>query len=357
MSDASVGTLGALSGLLANGAAGTLIENGLNLGSLRPIYDPVTGSSFNVIGDQKVMTNSPTSLRYDAWKILDEALIEEARQRLGLVADLTSSGLVYNNTAGLGKTILESENVGDVTDAEISMDPANANKSDAIEFDMVGLPLPVISKGFHYTARQIAVNQSSGTPLDTTHMRLAAQRVLEKMEKMAIGTETYKYGGYNIYGLINFPDRNTTTINDPSLTSGWNGKMFIDDILAMREAAKADWMYGPYSLYLGTSWDQYLDSDYSDSKGSNTIRERVLQLDNIQSVRTLDFLPGFRAVLVMKNQATVRMVNTINLQTIQWPEMAGLKVNFKVMASMVPQVRATQAGRCGIVDATAVDGS
>lgn len=346
------------SGMGSGDVAGALIQNDFDLGCLRPVYDADSKQSYAIVNNERrVITNAPASLRKDAWIELDTAIVESARQRLKLVGDLTSSGLVYNLPNGFSKSVLETETVGDIEDAEISMDPANSNKADGLQFDLTTLPLPIVHKGFHYTARQIASNQSSGTPLDTTHARLAARRVAERIEKMTIGLETYQYGGGNVYGLLNFPGRVTTTFSDPSLTTGWNGSVLVSELLAMKQLLKGQLHYGPFAVYFGTEWDRYLDEDYSSAKGSNTIRERIGQISQIDSIETLDFLPGYTCLMVQKSSDVIRMVNGINMQTIQWPSMGGLKVNFKVMAMMVPQVRQDFYSRCGVLHATAQDNS
>ena len=207
------------SGMGSGDVAGALIQNDFDLGCLRPVYDAESKSSYAIINnEQRTITNAPASLRKDAWIELDTAIVESARQRLKLVGDLTSSGLVYNLPNGFSKSVLETETVGDIEDAEISMDPANSNKADGLQFDLTTLPLPIVH------------NQSSGTPLDTTHARLAARRVAERIEKMTIGLETYQYGGGTVYGLMTFPGRVTTTFSDPSLTSGWNGSMLVSEL-------------------------------------------------------------------------------------------------------------------------------
>lgn len=352
-----------LNGQGVGSVAQRLMQNNWDVGALRPFIDPATQQGAIIVNDdqgnkKKIITNAPTSLRKDAWIELDNAVVMSARQRLKLVGDLRASGLVYNLPNGMSKTVLETETMGDIEDAQIGMDPANENKADEVQFDITSLPLPVVHKGFHYTARQLAVHQNTGAPLDTTHAAMAARRVAEKIEQLALGVaDTYTYGGGSVYGLINFPGRVTTTISDPALTSGWNGATLISELLGLKELAKGQLHYGPFSLYMGTSWDRYLDDDYSAAKGSNTLRERIQQINAIDDVETLDFLPGYQVVLVQKSPDVIRMVMGSDVTTVQWESMGGLKVHFKVLALMVPQVREDFYNRCGVVHATAVDNS
>ena len=133
--------------------------------------------------------------------------------------------------------------------------------------------------------------------------------------------------------------------------------MLVSELLAMKQLLKGQLHYGPFAVYFGTEWDRYLDEDYAAAKGSNTVRERIGQISQIDSIETLDFMSGYDVLMVQKSSDVIRMVNGINMQTIQWPSMGGLKVDFKVMAMMVPQVRQDFYGRAGVLHASAQDNS
>jgi hypothetical protein len=117
----------------------------------------------------------------------------------------------------------------------------------------------------------------------------------------------------------------------------------------MIEQARAKNHFGPFVLYVSPSWDPYLDADYSASKGSNTLRQRVEQIRQIDKVETLDFLPTQTVVLVQKTSNVVRGVVGMNITTIQWQSQGGMETNFKVMAILVPQLRCDQNDQTGIV--------
>jgi hypothetical protein len=53
----------------------------------------------------------------------------------------------------------------------------------------------------------------------------------------------------------------------------------------------------------------------------------------------------------------VRAINGLDLTTVQWESVGGMRLNFKVMAIQVPQIRSTYAGRCGICHATMTAGT
>ena len=292
------------------------------------------------------MVNNATLL-YDEWKTLDSAVVAAAQPRLRVVADLRAAGLTYNIPNGMGKTVLMSQNISDIGDAGISMDPTRQTAGDRPEFDLTNLPLPVIHKDFSINARQLAASRNGGSPLDTTTAQLAARKVSEEAEKLALGQLDFTYGGGSIYGLLNFPSRITHTMVSPA-ASGWTPAATLQDILAMRQASTDAYHYGPWVLYNSPAWDQYLDEDYKD-ESDISLRARLAQVNGIQAIRTADYLTGYAMLLVQQSQDVIRLVIGMDITTVQWEEMGGLRLNFKVMAILVPQLRADANGNTGIV--------
>lgn len=345
-------------GQASGDVATTLMNNGFSTNSLRP-WIGKDGRTYTAQLHNGKMHAVPSvvangTLRKDEWKILDEAIVKAAKQRLRVVSDLRSSGLVYNIPNGMGKTVLETETVGDITPANISMDPAKDGENDRVEYDLTNLPLPIIHKDFFYSARQVATSRNLGASIDTTTGELAARRVAEEAEKLVLGTsgpesDQFSFGGGTIYGLKNFPNRITRTITSP-LDGGWTGATLVQDILSMRQDSEDAMHYGPWVLYTSPAWDQYLDNDYSTAKGDNTVRQRINAINGIQDVRTADYLgTGFDMILVQQTSDVIRLVVGMDVTTVQWETHGGMRLNFKVMAIMVPQLRSDFHGNCGIV--------
>ena len=57
-------------------------------------------------------------------------------------------------------------------------------------------------------------------------------------------------------------------------------------------------------------------------------------------------------IMVQMTPDVARAVNGMDITTVQWESVGGMRLNFKVMAIQVPQLRADYDGRCGIVHAT-----
>lgn len=345
-----------LNGQATGSVASKLMANNFNVHCLRPFIGE-DGREYVTVNEGGILKAVPTmnsnaSLRKDDWLMLDTAIVKAARSRLKAVADLRSAGLTFTVPNGMGKTVLETETQSDVDPAIVSMDGLAVAANDRPQFGLSGLPLPIIHKDFSFSARQIQASRNGGSPLDTATAEASARRVAEEAEKMLLGNSTvadlFKYGGYTIYGYTDHPSRLTKTITSPT-ASGWTPVTTLNEVLAMRDQAKAAYHYGPYWLYVGSSWDKYLDADFSANYPGVTLRDRLLKCENIGKCQSLDFLSGYTMILVQATTDVVREVIGMDVTTVQWESHGGMQVNFKVMAIMVPQLRADYNGNMGIV--------
>lgn len=348
-----------LNGRAFGGVAGKLMQADFNPGVLRPYFNSKGVPCIDIFANGKLqsipMQNADTTLRYDEWKMIDDAVIRAARPRLKAVADLRAGGLTYNLTNGLSKTVLSTERMSDPGSAVVSMDGLREGPNDRPVFDIVNLPLPIIHSDFSISARQLSVSRNGNTPFDTTMSEACGRRVAEEAEKMLLGNSTiadqYAYGGGTIYGYTDFPSRLTYTPTIPT-DSAWDGDTFITDLLAMRQSLYNNYHWGPYRVYVSPSWDRYIDDDYK-ANSDKTIRNRALEINSIDAIQTLDYLGDYQILMVEMTSMNVREVIGMDITTVQWETRGGMEINFKIMAILVPQLRADKNGRCGILHATA----
>ena len=308
--------------------------------------------------------NATTSLRKQEWLLLDQVVLKAARERLRAWGDLAAAN-TFGGFNGMSKLILEHETMSDPGEAIIDMDALTDGRTDSPTYQLEGLPLPIIHSDFWFGSRRLAASRSTGTPLDTTMAEASGRRVAETLEKLTIGTLTGPTWGTatdygrtpTVYGYTNFTNRNTKT--NLTTPTGSNPEVTVSDVLAMRSQLYSDKFYGPYMLYHSTDWDVYMDNDYARLGGSNanmTLRDRLRKIEGIQDVRRLDFLASatnpFTLLMVQMTSDVCRAVNGMDITTIQWESMGGMRVNFKVMTIQVPQLRADFSGNCGILHAT-----
>lgn len=288
-------------------------------------------------------------LRKDEWIQFDEKVVEIATQRLVAVADLMSRGLTYNVPNALGVTRVEWETQSDLGPASVSMNGLSVGQNDRPEYTLNGLPLPIIHKDFQINLRTLESSRKLGQPLDTTGAQLAARIVSEKIEELLFDGSSIAGTGFTIPGYTTHSSRNTG-----STTASWatsTGDQIINDILAMIAQAVGDHMYGPYMIYCSTAAMVNLGDDYK-AESDKTILQRIREIPNIIDVKGTESLTSDEALLVQMTSDVVDMVDGIQPMVVMWESHGGFLINFKVLAIMVPRIKADRSGQSGIVHYT-----
>jgi hypothetical protein len=301
-----------------------------------------------------------TTLRKEEWIKLDDVILRAARLRLRAWADL--AGANSYSLDGMSTPILEHETMSDPGEAIVDMDGLSEGRTDNPLFQLQGIPLPITHSDFWFSKRRLMVSRNRGTPLDLTMGEAAGRRVAETIEQTLIGTTTgVTYGGGSltpqygrastVFGYTNFTNRVTfTSIVQPT---GTNGDAVMGSWLALRETMYSQRFFGPFMVYTSTDWDQYLDRIYSSTNpAAGTLRRMLLQIDGIAGIRRLDYLTNatnpFTVIFVQMTPDVARAINGMDITTVQWESLGGMRLNFKVMAIQCPQLRADFNGRSGI---------
>ncbi len=365
-------TLGGLrfdSGLLRpwiaeNGKKYVTINSGRKDGQGKPVFKNVRLEDLSALGIDCPVANATTMTR-GSWIQLDTNIMTAARARLSAWNDLASRSRVGGFDA-MAKLTYEYQAVSDPGEALVDMEGLVEDRADRPLQILRSLPLPIIHSGFYFSRRELAAARASGQPLDTAMGEACGRRVAEMAEQILIGTQagitfgtqTTGYGTHSgtstVYGYTTFPQRITKT--DLTTPTGTNPEAIMTDILEMIELLQNNFFYGPYILYHSTPYSRYLNDDYFRSGSTSavrTVRERLMQLEGISDIRRLDYLTsGYQLILVQMTSDVVQAIEGMPIQTVQWESMGGMRINFKVMAIMVPLFRSDYNGRTGIVHAT-----
>lgn len=337
------------------------------------------------------MVNNATALRKEEWVELDRVVLRSARMRLRFWADLAAAN-TFGGFNGMSKMVLEHETMSDPGEAMTDMDAMTEGRNDAPKFQLEGLPLPITHADFWVSLRKLSISRNSGTPLDTNLGEACGRRVAETVEKTAIGVQTgityggnsTQVGGYgrtsSVYGLLNFTPRLVSVTGYQPTKNGRAGTSWVPsdtlfDVLACLDALRSNKFFGPFTVYTSNDWDQYLDRDYILTGGNvatQTLRDRLRKIDGITDVKRLDFMAAtatstnlggsgmpdparitstnpFTMILVQMTPDVCRAVNGMDITTVQWESLGGMRLNFKVMCIQVPQLRADFYGNCGIL--------
>jgi len=290
------------------------------------------------------------TLRKDEWKAFDEALVEEGMIRLRGIADLMAAGLTIPVTGAMGKTIMEYEKVTDMNPAEVSLSGVVRTEDDRQEFTLGNVPLPIIHKDFNLNLRTLTSSRNRGESLDTSQARVAGRLVAEMLEQMLfLGSKTF--GGSPIYGYLTHPDRNQidfATAGELWNAAGKTGEEILLDVLAMIAAAEADRFFGPYWMYVPSNFSPKLEEDFK-SNSDKSIRQRLMEVDRIAKIQTVDQLTASNVVLAQATQDVVALVTGEPLQSIQWDIEGGFVIKFKAFQIAVPLIRSDAQLRSGVV--------
>ncbi|MGM0409196.1 MAG: major capsid protein [Bacillota bacterium] len=280
-------------------------------------------------------------LRQDEWKMLDETVIDVARSRLVVADDLRNAGLV-RNLGGLGTTVDQYEKQSDMSDANLDMAGVSPGEEDDVTFSTVSVPIPIIHKDFRINIRRLQASRKMGATIDTTQAATAARKVAEKIEDLILNGVSYNIDGNSINGL-------TDTSNTGSISS-WSGSGTDPylDVLDMIADAEDNKYYGPFNLYIGKQNSAWSRIVYSDGSGQ-TKRSRILQLDQINNVKTADSLGDTDGLLVQMTPDVVDLSIGQDVTTVDWEHGSGMMVYFKVMSALAPRVKSDDDGNQGIV--------
>ncbi len=327
-----------------------------------PVTNTVPVTQLVANGMASPVHNATLALRKDEWLQMDQVVLKAARQRLRAWSDLSAANS-FGGFNGMAKMLLEHETMSDPGEAVVDMDGLTEGRTDAPKFQLEGLPLPITHSDFWYSSRRLAISRNSGMPLDTSMGEAAGRRVAETIEKTLIGVQTgITYGtaaDYSntptVYGYLTHPDRNTKT--DMTQPNGSNGPTILGDWLALRDLLYSANMYGPFMAYTSTDYDQYLDNLFSTSEPSaGSLRTRLKEIDGINDIKRLDYLDSatnpYTVILVQMTADVARAINGMDITTVQWESSGGMRLNFKVMAIQVPQIRSDFSGNSGIAVGT-----
>lgn len=327
---------------------------------MKPVFEQIEIRDLRDAGIESPVFNA-TSLEKLQWVRLDSVVQAAVRQRLRAWGDLMAAS-PYGGFNGMAKTILEHQTTNDPGEALVDMDGLSEGRTDSRKYQLEGIPLPITHSNFHYNRRELEISRSSGIPMNVRDAEAAGRRIAEKLENTVIGQtvgmdfgDSTQYSrASKVYGYTNYPDRATTTLTTPL---GTNPEATVDDVLEMRDALYDNGFYGPFMIYHSRDWDRFLDNDYARLGGNNanmTLRDRIRRIEGVSDVRRLDFFTGtFQMIMIEMTSNVAQAVNGMDINTLQWETMGGMRLHFKVMCIQVPRIFSDINGNCGICHGSA----
>lgn len=308
----------------------------LNVNALRPV---------------RGMQQNALLQRYE-WEEIDAAVIEVARTQLNGIQDLIDLGLVQR-LGGLGTLSSTAEQLGDMSDANISMDGETPGEEDATPYSPLTWPVPIIHKDFRLNIRTLEASRRLGDALDTTGVRTATRKVLEAAEAMLFsGTGMVKVGTNQGQGYTNKTQRVSQT------AAAWGGGDFgtwgngFKTVSAMINTLKGYGFNGPFGVYVArTQYGQLINVN---TYGLSEIQVMLEGIPGLRFVKASDELSNGNSICVNLDPDTVDVAIAVDIVPVQWTSMGGMVEHFKVMTAMTPRVKHTAASsnNCGVAHAT-----
>jgi hypothetical protein len=307
---------------------------------------------------QEMRALSP--LPENAQKLVDTAVVKVGLERLSVVADLMAEGLTYNLPNPLSVTEVQWESVNKIGDAIRTMSPEARGEFQLPDRSINRVPVYLTMDDFSVNIRTLLASQRVGQPLDTFMVEEATRRVNEAIEDAAINGAGIQQNGYTTPGLLTASVSTAYTYETSGgSTTAWThssktGQKIVNDVLAMIDLMQAAHRYGPYNLYVNTTYGNALNKNFSD--GTTTFPTTILQrLEQIQvggrnlRVRVADRLPTDRTVLVQMTSDVIDVIDGQRPTVVPWTSPSGFTLFWAVMAIVIPRIRKDYDSNKGIV--------
>lgn len=289
-------------------------------------------------------------LRKEEWELLDDEVLDVAHTQLNGVADLINAGLTHD-LGGLGTLISSFERISDMDPAEVSMSGVSRGERDRQDFDLVSYPVPVIFKEFQFDIRHLMASRNRGEGLDVSQSREATRLVTDKIEDILFNGHTANLGGNVIYGYTTHPNRNNDTAANYGGGDWGTGGMAYKTLKGMMKVLRDDGFPGPYGAYVAPAqYDETLALYGSlDNNELGIIKDR---LPDLSFVKPSYKLAAGNVLVVSMQKDVVDLGVAEGVQPLQWSEIGGWILEFRIFAAMVPRIKADKKGQSGIAHAT-----
>lgn len=316
------------------------------------LVDPRTGSAI-ITNSRGIHINS--ALRKDEWEELDRQVVAAAVPPLNIVSRLDQRGLV-RRLGSIGTLLAQYNKVSETTPANVSLRGHASGEKNLVDFDLTGVPVPVIFKEFEIDERYLASSRMLGDGVDVANGAAAARVVSEKVEDLTINGDTsVNLNGETIYGITSHPDRNTDTAANYGGGDWGTIDNIVPTIAGMITAAQDAGYYGPYGVWAHT--DQYNEAAlafFTDGSG-DTPRDRILSFPQVEFFEQSPQLDAGEVVLVTLVADVIQIARVDAfwpITNLEWASGDGMLNEFKALTVFTPMVKSAYGGNSGVVHAT-----
>lgn len=322
------------------------------------------GSHLKNIGFNMSSMRSLALLPENSWKEIDKAILRVAKQELVGVMDLLNYGLgkTVNHLDASAFTVQRTSKLGE---AVTHTNPDVASEAGLQDMTTVTAPVVYTFKNYILDVKRVREAAKGYWSIDTEAAEEATYSISLALENILFnGAGTEKYNGFQLHGYLTYPDVNAYTMTGAAGEKSWTHAnktpaQIFDDVNNMINASMSDNHLGPWILYIPWEYQIVLNRDYltgstADYPVSGSIKERIMQLDNLDAIRVSRALPNDNIVLVEMSSRTVRWYTGLPFSNVLWeaPGHPRPEKLFKVWTCQVPMILSDYDGQCGIVHGT-----
>lgn len=297
---------------------------------------------------------SLSPLPEDAQRVVDDAILRVGRNRLVIVEDLLAEGLVRPLPNWLSVLELGWDSTNEVGHAQRTMHFDVRGERQVADRTRNVIPIFGTWDDFEFDFRTLAASDRVGAGIDTAHIEQATRNVNEALEDQAINGAGFNVNGNGAPGILTSPINTFTYAgNEAWDVVGHTGEEILGDVLDAVAAAQADDFYGPYNLYVPSTYGLKLGEDFK-ANSSLTIGQRIQELifgSRGINIRVADRLPANRTILMQMTSDVIDVIVGQTPASLSWRSslhpLSG--TSFVVLACLITRVRSNYDNKSGIV--------
>lgn len=311
--------------------------------------------SFNksqiALASQSALIGNASPIPIDAWRRIDTRGAAIQRDVLTVFNRLSAAD---QTPVGVGDIVSFYPQISDSGEVHVSMDGRSEGGADQANVKYVGTPVPVFDSYARFGWRQMETMRKGPSGIDTSTITNHQRKIAEKLEDVVLnGLSTIVVGGNTVYGLRNFPERNTGT-HGLTLASS-TGAQWLTAFYDTLKKLVADNAFGRVTVFLNYGDWLYASVTEYTAGYPKTILQRLQEIQQI-------------AEIVPASKCTVNeILGVANLSTGEWgtilqamPMVTRPKARanpeddyvFGVLAMAAPQFKSDFDGKSQIVHMT-----
>lgn len=293
---------------------------------------------------QGLVTNS--LLRKDEWEQLDAMVQIAATGQLNAIARLDGDASLRKPLGSIGVVVAQYNQGSEMTRPAVNLTGRGAPSLDRQNYNLTGVPIPVIHKEFQIGTRELAASRAYGSGIDATNAFEASRVVAQEMERIYfVGNTNISLNQDVLYGVTNEPNINGgAAVGDFGVLANQ-----VPTFRNMIQAANADNYFGPFEFWVArTQYNEMSLAFYTDGSGESGL-QRILRMEGVDAVHPSDWMTAGTLVMV---QMTPNVIDFCVYQmgtVVEWTTPDGMAQNFKIMSIGAPRVKSDYNNASGIV--------